>query len=90
MESFNENYGHPLPFKEIDNFHAQKCECTGAIKSGKLRYKDVFRKRGLHTRVTELEKDTFIFSLPIAVAARSKARTVFALSNTKIVGSNPT
>jgi hypothetical protein len=28
--------------------------------------------------------------LPIAVAARSKARTVFARSNTGIVGSNPT
>jgi hypothetical protein len=27
---------------------------------------------------------------PIAVAARSKARTVFARSNTAIVGSNPT
>jgi hypothetical protein len=27
---------------------------------------------------------------PIAVAARSKARTVFARSNTEIVGSNPT
>jgi hypothetical protein len=27
---------------------------------------------------------------PIAVAERSRARTVFALSNTAIVGSNPT
>jgi hypothetical protein len=30
------------------------------------------------------------FSVPITVAARSKARTVFARSNTGIVGSNPT
>jgi hypothetical protein len=29
-------------------------------------------------------------NLRIAVAARSKARTVFARSNTEIVGSNPT
>jgi hypothetical protein len=29
-------------------------------------------------------------SLPIALAARSKARTVFARFNTGIVGSNPT
>jgi hypothetical protein len=28
--------------------------------------------------------------MPITVAARSKARTVFALSNAGIVGSNPT
>jgi hypothetical protein len=28
--------------------------------------------------------------LPIAVVARSKARTLFARSNTEIVGSNPT
>jgi hypothetical protein len=31
-----------------------------------------------------------IIEMPIAVAARSKARTVFARSNTEIVGSNPT
>jgi hypothetical protein len=33
---------------------------------------------------------TFIYYKPIAVAALSKARTVFARSNTEIVGSNPT
>jgi hypothetical protein len=32
----------------------------------------------------------FKFHSPIVVAARSKARTVFARSNTEIVGSNPT
>jgi hypothetical protein len=31
-----------------------------------------------------------IFNSPIAVAERSRARTVFARSNTAIVGSNPT
>jgi hypothetical protein len=31
-----------------------------------------------------------ILGEPIAVAAQSKARTVFARSNTEIVGSNPT
>jgi hypothetical protein len=31
-----------------------------------------------------------IIALPIAVVERSKARTVFARSNTAIVGSNPT
>jgi hypothetical protein len=31
-----------------------------------------------------------LYSLPIAVAARSKARTVFARSNTEIMSSNPT
>jgi hypothetical protein len=32
----------------------------------------------------------FMLSWPIAVVERSKARTVFASSNTAIVGSNPT
>jgi hypothetical protein len=52
-----------------------------------------------NTRITsdmlpnQQEKQKRIFRflcLPIAVAARSKARTVFARSNTEIVGSNPT
>jgi hypothetical protein len=34
--------------------------------------------------------DFLHFFLPIAVAALSKARTVFARSNTEVVGSNPT
>jgi hypothetical protein len=33
---------------------------------------------------------THIPDVPIAVAERSKTRTVFARSNTEIVGSNPT
>jgi hypothetical protein len=36
------------------------------------------------------EYSSLSFSVPIAVAARPKARTVFARSNTEIVGSNPT
>jgi hypothetical protein len=35
-------------------------------------------------------KFSVLSTLPIAVTARSKARTVFARSNTEIVGSNPT
>jgi hypothetical protein len=33
---------------------------------------------------------SYILVLPIAVAVQSKAQTVFARSNTEIVGSNPT
>jgi hypothetical protein len=42
--------------------------------------------------VSKLLRDSFFISwwLPIAVAGRPKARTVFARSNTEIVGSNPT
>jgi hypothetical protein len=36
------------------------------------------------------KKIAFIYFRPIAVVERSKARTVFARSNTAIVGSNPT
>jgi hypothetical protein len=43
-------------------------------------------------RNQEIKKEIFLLCdlKPIAVAARSKARTVFARSNTEIVGSNPT
>jgi hypothetical protein len=40
--------------------------------------------------VTGTDLTVFTYKKPIAVAERSKARTVFARSNTAIVGSNPT
>jgi hypothetical protein len=43
----------------------------------------------LQTRVRE-RKPPYCSLSPIAVAERSKARTVFARSNTEIIGSNPT
>jgi hypothetical protein len=39
---------------------------------------------------TAFQKAPSFFWVPIAVAARSMARTVFARSNIEIVGSNPT
>jgi hypothetical protein len=43
-----------------------------------------------HTLFTQFAECTSTdCRFPIAVAARSKARTVFARSNTEIVGSNP-
>jgi hypothetical protein len=51
-------------------------------------YKSVWI-RSKHSR--DVLKDILLTRvMPIAVAARSKARTVFARSNTQIMGSNPT
>jgi hypothetical protein len=51
-------------------------------------------KHNLHLCLTIKQAEmifTFVYRwLPIAAAARSKAWTVFTLSNTGIVGSNPT
>jgi hypothetical protein len=41
-------------------------------------------------RAWEMNFSPDILKLPIAVVERSRARTVFARSNTAIVGSNPT
>jgi hypothetical protein len=53
-ESFNENYNHPLHFKEIDSFHAQWCECAGGVKVENLRDRDPFRKRRLFMSVKRI------------------------------------
>jgi bacterioferritin-associated ferredoxin len=45
---------------------------------------------GLRTEMAVSSECVHCLCLPIAVAARSRARTVFARSDTWIVGSNPT
>jgi hypothetical protein len=52
-ESFNENYRHPLHSKEIDSFHAQKCEFAGAVKVKNLDT-EVHAERGSSFRRREI------------------------------------
>jgi hypothetical protein len=48
------------------------------------------KKKKWGTQAQGQENDFINRIMPIAVAARSEARTVFARSNTAIVSSNPT
>jgi hypothetical protein len=49
-----------------------------------------YYRRFIAHPITKIMFHSLILMLPIAVAARAKSRTVFALSNTEIGGSNPT
>jgi hypothetical protein len=77
-----------------DNSYVNTAACSGLRVSlnqiGKKMRLQVTSHNFRHSELKARLCDVNCLDLPIAVAERSKARTVFARSNTAIVGLNPT